>query len=221
MRTEDEGIFVSPGAGKALPNPIGRRMVVKVRDEDTGGGYSIHDNTIPPGSPGAPASHPPPPRGGLLRPGRGADRAGGDTQDHGSSGLVRGDAARSRPPALDPGDGADQSVAHLLPRRDGSVFRRGSRRAHAAAGSPDRSGGPGEAHGLCREVRLRVRGAPATAVARISARSGFASACQHVAGFAGRLVSISAFCFGGRAPGFLPGSITSRIAVVLHYYLVG
>jgi mannose-6-phosphate isomerase-like protein (cupin superfamily) len=27
-------------------------MVVKVRDEDTGGGYSIHDNTIPPGSPG-------------------------------------------------------------------------------------------------------------------------------------------------------------------------
>ena len=27
-------------------------MVVKVRDEDTGGGYSIHDNTIPSGSPG-------------------------------------------------------------------------------------------------------------------------------------------------------------------------
>src|SRR5215204_2162310 len=118
----------------------------------------------------APASHPPPPRGGLLRPGRGADRAGGDAQDHGSSGLVRGGGAGSRPPALEPGDGADQSVAHLLPRRDGPVFRRGSRRAHAAAGSPDRSGGPGEAHGLFREVRLRVRGAPARAVARISAR---------------------------------------------------
>jgi quercetin dioxygenase-like cupin family protein len=27
-------------------------MVVKVRDEETGGGHSIHDNTIPPGSPG-------------------------------------------------------------------------------------------------------------------------------------------------------------------------
>jgi uncharacterized cupin superfamily protein len=27
-------------------------MVVKVRDEDTGGGYSVHDNTIPAGSPG-------------------------------------------------------------------------------------------------------------------------------------------------------------------------
>jgi hypothetical protein len=27
-----------------------------------------------------------------------------------------------------------------------------------------------------------------------------ASACQHVAGFAGRLVSISAFCFGGGLP---------------------
>jgi quercetin dioxygenase-like cupin family protein len=52
MKTEDEGIFVGPGDGKALPNPIGGRMVVKVRDEDTGGGYSIHDNTIPPGSPG-------------------------------------------------------------------------------------------------------------------------------------------------------------------------
>src|SRR5215213_8263671 len=30
----------------------GGRMVVKVRDEDTAGAYSIHDNTIPPGSPG-------------------------------------------------------------------------------------------------------------------------------------------------------------------------
>jgi mannose-6-phosphate isomerase-like protein (cupin superfamily) len=52
MRTESGGIFVGPDDGKALPNPIGGRMVVKVRDEDTGGGYSIHDNTIPPGSPG-------------------------------------------------------------------------------------------------------------------------------------------------------------------------
>ena len=52
MATGDSGIFVGPGDGKALPNPIGGRMVVKVRDSDTGGGYSIHDNTIPPGSPG-------------------------------------------------------------------------------------------------------------------------------------------------------------------------
>jgi quercetin dioxygenase-like cupin family protein len=52
MRTENEGILVGPDDGKALPNPIGGRMVVKVRDEDTGGGYSVHDNTIPPGSPG-------------------------------------------------------------------------------------------------------------------------------------------------------------------------
>ena len=53
MRTEDAGIFVGPSDGKALPNPIGGRMVVKVRDEDTGGAYSIHDNPIPPGSPGS------------------------------------------------------------------------------------------------------------------------------------------------------------------------
>ena len=52
MRTEGKGIFVGPEDGKALPNPIGGRMVIKVRDEDTRGGYSIHDNTIPPGSPG-------------------------------------------------------------------------------------------------------------------------------------------------------------------------
>jgi hypothetical protein len=37
MSSEDGGIFVGPGDGKALPNPIGGRMVVKVRDEDTGG----------------------------------------------------------------------------------------------------------------------------------------------------------------------------------------
>jgi hypothetical protein len=47
MRTEDGSLFVSPDDGKALPNPIGGRMVIKVRDEDTAGAYSIHDNTIP------------------------------------------------------------------------------------------------------------------------------------------------------------------------------
>jgi quercetin dioxygenase-like cupin family protein len=52
MSTEDGGLLVGPDDGKALPNPIGGRMVVKVRDEDTAGAYSIHDNTIPPGSPG-------------------------------------------------------------------------------------------------------------------------------------------------------------------------
>ena len=50
--TGDGGLFVGPHDGKELPNPIGGRMVVKVRDEDTGGAYSIHDNTIPPGSQG-------------------------------------------------------------------------------------------------------------------------------------------------------------------------
>ena len=52
MRTEDAGIFVGPDDGKSLPNPVGGRMVVKVRDEDTAGAYSIHDNTIPAGAPG-------------------------------------------------------------------------------------------------------------------------------------------------------------------------
>src|SRR3712207_2557658 len=52
MSTEDGGLFVGPGDGKEIPNPIGGRMVVKVCDADTGGAYSIHDNTLPPGSPG-------------------------------------------------------------------------------------------------------------------------------------------------------------------------
>ena len=47
-----EGIFVGPAEGKDLTNPIGGAMVVKLRDEDTAGAYSVHDNTIPPGSPG-------------------------------------------------------------------------------------------------------------------------------------------------------------------------
>ena len=47
-----EGIFVGPADGKDLTNPIGGRMVVKLRDADTAGAYSVHDNTIPPGSPG-------------------------------------------------------------------------------------------------------------------------------------------------------------------------
>ena len=56
VRNENGGLFAGPGDGKELPNPIGGRMVIKVRDEDTGGAYSIHDNIIPPGSP-EPRSH--------------------------------------------------------------------------------------------------------------------------------------------------------------------
>ena len=52
MTAEGGGLFVGPEEGVAIPNPIGGRMVVKVRDEDTGGAYSIHDNVIPAGSPG-------------------------------------------------------------------------------------------------------------------------------------------------------------------------
>jgi len=52
MRTEDVGIFVGPHNGKALPNPVDGVMVVKIRDEDTAGAYSMYDNTIPAGSQG-------------------------------------------------------------------------------------------------------------------------------------------------------------------------
>jgi len=49
---KNEGLFVGPGDGKDLTNPIGGRMFVKVHDDETGGSYSVYDNTIPPGSPG-------------------------------------------------------------------------------------------------------------------------------------------------------------------------
>ena len=56
MTTPDGGLLVGPDEGKVIQNPIGGRMVVKVREGDTGGSYSVHDNIIPAGSPG-PLSH--------------------------------------------------------------------------------------------------------------------------------------------------------------------
>jgi hypothetical protein len=53
MESVRDGLFVGPEDGAALTNPIGGRMVDnKLRDAHTGGAYSIHDNVIPPGSPG-------------------------------------------------------------------------------------------------------------------------------------------------------------------------
>lgn len=52
MKTGDRGLFVGPDEGQTLTNPIGGRIVAKLRDEHTHGAYSIHENTIPPGSPG-------------------------------------------------------------------------------------------------------------------------------------------------------------------------
>jgi quercetin dioxygenase-like cupin family protein len=52
VRNEDRGLFVGPSDGKVITNPIGGRMGLKISAENTGGAYSIHDNTIPPGSPG-------------------------------------------------------------------------------------------------------------------------------------------------------------------------
>jgi mannose-6-phosphate isomerase-like protein (cupin superfamily) len=52
MTTEDGGLFVGPGDGHTLTNPIGGRMVLKASDQETGGAYSLHENTLPPRSPG-------------------------------------------------------------------------------------------------------------------------------------------------------------------------
>jgi hypothetical protein len=44
MRIENEGVIVGPADGKDLANPIGGGMVVKIRDGDTAGTYSVLDN---------------------------------------------------------------------------------------------------------------------------------------------------------------------------------
>ncbi|MEP7188839.1 MAG: cupin domain-containing protein [Roseiflexaceae bacterium] len=51
MTTEDDGLFVGPDDGKVLMNPIGGRMVIKALAQDTGG-YTLHENILPAGSPG-------------------------------------------------------------------------------------------------------------------------------------------------------------------------
>jgi mannose-6-phosphate isomerase-like protein (cupin superfamily) len=51
MTTEDRGLFVGPGDGTVLMNPIGGRMVIKASAQETGG-YSLHENILPAGSPG-------------------------------------------------------------------------------------------------------------------------------------------------------------------------
>ena len=52
MGTKEGGVFLPPDEGSALINPIGGRMAIKLRDGDTAGAYSIHDNILPAGSPG-------------------------------------------------------------------------------------------------------------------------------------------------------------------------
>ena len=71
VKIEREGLFVGPDEGKSLPNPIGGRMVVKVRDGDTGGSFSRFTTTS--SRPGLPVPPLPRPRGDLLRPRRGTD----------------------------------------------------------------------------------------------------------------------------------------------------
>src|SRR5215207_6588085 len=51
MTTEDHSLFVGPNDGTVLMNPIGGRMVIKASAQETGG-YSLHENILPAGSPG-------------------------------------------------------------------------------------------------------------------------------------------------------------------------
>ncbi|CAA9400995.1 MAG: hypothetical protein AVDCRST_MAG22-1091, partial [uncultured Rubrobacteraceae bacterium] len=120
----------------------------------------------PPRLPGPPAAPPPGARGGLLRAGGGADRARGPAQeDRGPGRLVRGGAQGRGPPALEPWREAGQGAAGLLPGWDGPLLRGGGRGPRAAGGAAAHGpGGFGEAEGVHREVRLRVRGAAAGGV---------------------------------------------------------
>lgn len=52
MSGDTTRLVIGPDDGDRITNPIGGAMVVKLRDGDTHGAYSIHDNVLPPGSPG-------------------------------------------------------------------------------------------------------------------------------------------------------------------------
>jgi quercetin dioxygenase-like cupin family protein len=52
VTSDDVGRFVGPDEGHVLTNPLGGRMVLKALDQDTGGAYSLHENILPPNSPG-------------------------------------------------------------------------------------------------------------------------------------------------------------------------
>ena len=51
MTTKEDGLFVGPNDGTVLMNPIGGQMVIKAFAQDTGG-YTLHENILPAGSPG-------------------------------------------------------------------------------------------------------------------------------------------------------------------------
>jgi mannose-6-phosphate isomerase-like protein (cupin superfamily) len=52
MARQDSGLIVAPDDGIVLTNPIGGRMALKLRDADTAGSYSLHENVLPAGSAG-------------------------------------------------------------------------------------------------------------------------------------------------------------------------
>jgi quercetin dioxygenase-like cupin family protein len=52
MVRAESPLLIGPDDGTVITNPIGGRMVVKLKDADSGGAYSVHDNVLPAGSPG-------------------------------------------------------------------------------------------------------------------------------------------------------------------------
>jgi mannose-6-phosphate isomerase-like protein (cupin superfamily) len=56
MSYKEHRLLIGPVDGAVITNPIGGRMVIKLRDSDTSDAYSIHENVIPSGSPG-PRAH--------------------------------------------------------------------------------------------------------------------------------------------------------------------
>ncbi|HSD85709.1 MAG TPA: cupin domain-containing protein [Anaerolineae bacterium] len=52
MTIENDDYFVAPQDGFSLTNPIGGHMILKGTERLTGGSYSLHENTLPPNSPG-------------------------------------------------------------------------------------------------------------------------------------------------------------------------
>lgn len=89
MTPEQHARRVGPEEGRVLVNPIGGRMVLKVTDAMTAGAYSIHDNILPPHSPGPrPHLHRLHEEAFYVLSGELTVRAGGETLQAGAGSFV-------------------------------------------------------------------------------------------------------------------------------------
>lgn len=123
MTTQAQARSVGPGDGRVLVNPIGGRMVLKIPDALTAGAYSVHDNLLPPHSPGPrPHLHRDHEETFYVLEGELTVQVEGDP---GGGRGVRGDSTGAGASAVQPDRARDPGAADLLSGWDGPLLRGG------------------------------------------------------------------------------------------------